>query len=140
MFLRKGVLKIYSKFVREHPCRSAISKKLQSNFIEITLRHGCPPVNLLHIFLEHLFPGPPLGGCFCTFKNLYISIAKTRSSHRRCSLKKMFQKFRKLHRKTPVLESLFNKVAGLKTCNLIKKRFQRRCFLLKFLKFFRTPL
>ena len=24
--------------------------KLQSNFIEITLRHGCSPVNLLHIF------------------------------------------------------------------------------------------
>ena len=24
--------------------------KLQSNFIEITLRHGCFPVNLLHIF------------------------------------------------------------------------------------------
>ena len=23
---------------------------LQNNFIEITLRHGCPPVNLLHIF------------------------------------------------------------------------------------------
>ena len=24
--------------------------KLQSNFIEIALRHGCSPVNLLHIF------------------------------------------------------------------------------------------
>ena len=24
--------------------------KLQSNFIEITLQHGCFPVNLLHIF------------------------------------------------------------------------------------------
>ena len=30
--------------------RSVISIKLQSNFIEITLRHGCSPVNLLHIF------------------------------------------------------------------------------------------
>ena len=27
-----------------------VSKKLQSNFIEIALRHGCSPVNLLHIF------------------------------------------------------------------------------------------
>ena len=34
----------------EHPCRSAISIKLQSNFIEITLRHWCSPVNLLYIF------------------------------------------------------------------------------------------
>ena len=31
-FLRKGVLKICSKFTGEIPCRSAISVKLQSNF------------------------------------------------------------------------------------------------------------
>ena len=48
--LGKGVLKICSKFTVEHPCRSAISIKLQSNVIEITLRYGCFPVNLLHIF------------------------------------------------------------------------------------------
>ena len=34
----------------EHPCRSEILIKLQSNFIEITLRNGCSAVNLLHIF------------------------------------------------------------------------------------------
>ena len=50
MFLWKGVLKICSKFTGEHPCLSATSINLQSNFIEITLRHGCSPVNLLHIF------------------------------------------------------------------------------------------
>ena len=49
-FFRKGVLKICSKFTGEHPCPSAISIKLLSNFIEITLWHGCSPVNLLHIF------------------------------------------------------------------------------------------
>ena len=49
-FLRKGVLKIYSKFTGEHPCRSVISIRLLRNVIEITLRHGCSPVNLLHIF------------------------------------------------------------------------------------------
>ena len=48
--LGKDVLKICSKFTGEHPCRSMISIKLLSNFIEITLRHGCSPVNLLHIF------------------------------------------------------------------------------------------
>ena len=48
--LRKSVLKISSKFTGAHSCRSAISIKLQSNFIEITLRNGCTPVNLLHIF------------------------------------------------------------------------------------------
>ena len=39
---------------REHPCQSVISIKLQSSFIEITLRHGCSPVNLLH-FSKHLW-------------------------------------------------------------------------------------
>ena len=50
MFLVKGVLKICNKFTGEHPCRSVISIKLLYNFIGITLRHGCSPVNLLHIF------------------------------------------------------------------------------------------
>ena len=50
VFLGKGLLKICSKFTGEQPCRSVISIKLQGNFIEITLRHGCSPVSLLHIF------------------------------------------------------------------------------------------
>ena len=45
----RSILKICSKFA-EHPCRSAISRKLQSNFIEIALPYGCFPVNLLPIF------------------------------------------------------------------------------------------
>ena len=58
VFLGKRVLKICSKFTGEHPCWSAISIKLLynllalqlCNFIEIVLRHGCCPVNLLNIF------------------------------------------------------------------------------------------
>ena len=50
VFLRKVVLKIWTKFTGEHPCRSVISIKLQSNFTEIVLRYGCSPLNLLHIF------------------------------------------------------------------------------------------
>ena len=50
MFLGKGVPKTWSKFVGEHPCRSGISIKLQNNFIEIALQHGCSPASLLHIF------------------------------------------------------------------------------------------
>ena len=63
MFLGKGALKICSKFTGEHPCRSAISIKLQSNFIEIALRHGCSPVNLLHIFRTPV-PKNTSGGLF----------------------------------------------------------------------------
>ena len=63
VFLWKGVLKICSKFT-EHPCRTAILIKLQSNFIEVALRHGSSPVNLLHICKktfsqEHLWRGIP---------------------------------------------------------------------------------
>ena len=55
--------------------------------------------------------------------------------------KKMYSyKFRKIHRKTPVPESLFNKVAGLRPCRpLLKKRFWHRCFPVDFAKFLRTP-
>ena len=49
VFLQKGALKIVSKFTREHLCQSVISIKLQCNFIEIALQHGCSTVNLLHI-------------------------------------------------------------------------------------------
>ena len=50
VFLVKHVLKICSKSTGEHLSQSVILIKLLSNFIEITLRHGCSPVNLLHIF------------------------------------------------------------------------------------------
>ena len=57
VFLRKGVHPLRTPMpkcdfnkVAEHRCLSVISIKLQSNFIENTLRHGCSPVNLLDIF------------------------------------------------------------------------------------------
>ena len=50
----KGVLKKCSKFTGEHPCQSVISIRFQSNFTEITLWHGCSPVNLLHLFTTSL--------------------------------------------------------------------------------------
>ena len=50
MFIGKAGLKICSKFTGKHPCQSAVSIKLQRNFVEITFRHWCSPVNLLDIF------------------------------------------------------------------------------------------
>ena len=55
VFLGKGVLKICNKFTGEHQFRSAISVKLQSNFIEIALWQVFSAVNLLYIFRK-LFP------------------------------------------------------------------------------------
>ena len=38
-----------------------------------------------------------------------------------------------------MLESLFNKVVGLKACNFIKRRLQHKCFPVKFAKCLRVP-
>ena len=48
------------------------------------------------------------------------------------------------YRKTLVLGALFNKAAGVKACNVIKKRLQHRCFAMNIAKslrtaFYRTP-
>ena len=50
-------------------CRKAISIKLLCNFTEVTLQHGCSPVNLLHIFRTP-FLRTPLDSCF------YIDVLK----------------------------------------------------------------
>ena len=46
----------------EHPWRSAISIKLQSNFIKIVLWHGCSPVNLLLYIFKTSFYENTSGG------------------------------------------------------------------------------
>ena len=56
-----------------------------------------------------------------------------RSNPGRWSLKEADQ------RKTPVLESPFNKVAALQDCNFSTKRLQHRCFAVNIVKFLRTP-
>ena len=56
--LIKRFLKKCSKLTGEHPCRSVISVKLQSNFSEIMLQHGCSPVNLLYIFITPFLKKP----------------------------------------------------------------------------------
>ena len=69
VFLGKDVLKTCSKF-RKHPCRSAISAKLLCNFIEMALRHGCSPVNLLQIFRAP-FPKNTSGGLLLSLRSFW---------------------------------------------------------------------
>ena len=62
-----------------------------------------------------------------------------RSSHRRCSVKNgVLQNFANFTGKQ-LCRCLCNKVAGPQPCIFIKKRFQHRCFPVKFAKFSRTP-
>ena len=49
-----------------------------------------------------------------------------RSIHRRCTIKKLLLKISQYPQEKPVLQSLFEKVAGLKACICITKRPQRR--------------
>ena len=47
-------------------------------------------------------------------------------------LKKSSLEFRKFNMKTPLFESLFNRLADLQTVNFVKMRLQHRCFPAKF--------
>ena len=72
----------------------------------------------------------------------YQSSLHSEAAFRRFSSKRMFHvlKFRNIHRKTPMLESLCicNKVKGLKACSFIKMRLQHRCFPVNIVKFLRA--
>ena len=61
------------------------------------------------------------------------------SSHRMCSVKKEFLKFRKFHRKH-LRWSPFNKIAGLQACNVIKTMLQHRYFLWNLQYLLRVPI
>ena len=56
------VLKMCSKVAGEHPCRSVIFTKLLCNFIEIAIRYGYPPANLLPQIFRTLFYKITYGG------------------------------------------------------------------------------
>ena len=58
------------------------------------------------------------------FKSRFDKLFEKRSSHRRCSTKKGFLKISQYSHNIPVLESLFNKVAGLKAEVLSCKYFE----------------
>ena len=75
------------------------------------------------------------------------------SSHQSCSIgKAVLKNFINIHRKTTVLEALFNRVAGLRACDFIKRDSgpvillketetqQHRCFPVNIAKFSRTPI
>ena len=71
----------------------------------------------------------------------YLHDCTFRSSHQRCSIKKgVLRNFTKFTGKNLRWSLFSNKVAGLRPANLLKKRLCRRCFLVNFVKFLRTPL
>ena len=80
VFLGKDVWKICSKFTVEHPCRKVIPIKLRNSFIEIKIRHGCSPVNLLHI-LRTPFPENTSGWLLLNeYQNIVSGVFRTLSN------------------------------------------------------------
>ena len=70
----------------------------------------------------------------------YIFKDKSRSSHRRCSVRKgVLRNFAKFTEKHLYQSLFFNKVAGLRPTTLFKKRLWHRCLPVSFVKFLRTP-
>ena len=74
---------------------------------------------------------------------LYVSQTKKLSQFQKQPPDALYRKicsseFRNIHRKTPVLESSFIRLAGFKTRNFLKKRLQHRCFPVDIGKFLRT--
>ena len=79
--LRKRSTENMQQIYRRTSCRSAISIKLQSNFIEITLWHGCSPVNLLHFFRTHFLKNTSEGLLLsCLVTKIKEIISKNTSS------------------------------------------------------------
>ena len=75
------------------------------------------------------------------FALTYFDSPSLSSSQRRCSIEiGVLRKFHKIIWEISVLEFLFDKVAGLQSCNFIRKRLQDREVPLKFKKFLRTPI
>ena len=72
VFLGKVVLKICTKFTGEHSCRSVISIKLLCSFIEIKLRHGCSPVNLLRILKQFYWNHTPAWVLLHIFRTIFL--------------------------------------------------------------------
>ena len=72
--LWKKYKKICSKLKGEHSCRSVISIKMLCKFIEITLRRGCSPVNLLYIYRTPFYNGRLL------LNHVFANVSKQKQS------------------------------------------------------------
>ena len=65
-----------------------------------------------------------------------LKVKYTEAVAERCSLKKVFLE---IHKKNTCARVFFDKVAGLRSVTLLKKRLWHKCFPVNFTKFLRTP-
>ena len=136
VFCKKDFLKNLKKLIEKHLCWSLLLIELPAFRSATLLKRLSSACDLGEIYKRSYFVEHLRKAAFVAMLS-YIGTSQKQSFtnilQNRCSLK-----FGKFHRKTPVLDPLFNKVAGLKTRNLIKETLQRRYFSVKFAKFLRT--
>ena len=122
--LKKRCSESIQQIYRRTPCQIVISIKLPCNFIEIALRHGVL-LWICCIFLEYLFLGTSLRGCFC-HDYLLVEMILHISKIKQCFLissnhqTKVRVKFRYLLSNTRV--HLENGVASKTTCKARSKK------------------
>ena len=87
-----------------------------------------PWANLKHLVWNHTWTLIP------EMKIIKPYFLHKRHPPERCFIKRLFWKISQYSQEVSVLESIFNKVAGLKTCLLL----QRSCFPVNIAKFLRT--
>ena len=116
----KDVLKICSKIYRRTR-QSVIFIKLPGNSIEITLRHECSPVNLLHIF-RTFFPRNTSGWLLLHTQFAFMSQRQfPRGAHK----KRRSENMKRIYKRTPISKYDFIKV----TLRLLKSHFVLGFFL-----------
>ena len=71
---------------------------------------------------------------------LHLRFWRSRRSRIQKQPLEVFLKILQIHKKTPMLQSLFYKAASLQACNVTKKWLLHMCFSVKFEKFSRTPI
>ena len=74
--------------------------------------------------------------CYFTWTHTCFSSDTFSRKHWEAIIRSCSWKCYNIHRKTPVLESLFNKAAG-QACNFIKKRLQNKAFSFRFCETFK---
>ena len=123
-----------------------------SNFIELTLPHGCFFVNLPHISRTPFYKAP-LAECFCTYRYIsktdiiqfnhpnrydfwyYFLSAFVVSSYPEVPCKKgVLKNFAKFTGKQ------LRQGLSLRPATLLKKRLWHKCFAVNFVKFLKTPI
>ena len=71
---------------------------------------------------------------------IHLSNHRSRSSHRRCSVKELILKISQISQKNTCVEVFILWSCESKTYKFIKKRLQHRCFPVNFAKFLRTHI